>query len=394
MVGPGLTLTCSVFIYHSARSGRPRTNTYNMAEDNPSGSNPDPDFDLDRWAITHQLSRKTTGILRKEESTNLASLKLLTGADINRMGIAVGQVRLLRQALRTLGNPIKVDDLAPEGGPQATATGEESAQADAIPPGDLNVDVLQDAGEQLAALLETTQEKTPAGEGELSGHAASHATGATYMPRVSYVPYDPLMHLTIKSSKRKALLIVNFLPEAARRRVASKRKEHLTFTASPEGGLTLKQDEGGSVYITVAEWNGANMRLCAHMLSNDMIKEKELIYYMAYTAMISDLTGKYEWASVLEYDTHYREIQAEHGFPWGTPHPHVGQHLLMPRRAEMGVKSKGVVKGGESKKGKAEESRPYCHKFLATGVCDFGEKCRYLHEKPKPAGAKQIPKNE
>ena len=319
-------------------------------EEVPVGNDSNQPFDLESWAITHKLSRKTTGTLRKEESDSLASLQLLTGADINRMHIAVGQIRLLRQGLRALGNPIQVVDPVQE--IEAQPVGGAAADADpGQEGGDINVDVLQEAGDHLAALLGGAGEKsTPGGKVGADQDAMGEVMGAMAPPAMSYIPYDPLMHLTVKASKQKALQIVNFLPEAARRRVASKRKEQLTFTATPEGGLTLKQDEPGHVYMTVAEWNGANMRLCAHMLKNDMIKERELIYYMAYTAMISDLTGKYEWSSVLEYDTHYRELQAEHGFPWGTPHPHVGQHLLTPVKWTWVPKVNLGSKGARGKK--------------------------------------------
>ena len=109
----------------------------------------------------------------------------------------------------------------------------------------------------------------------------------------TFLQYDPLMHLTVKAGKRKALQIEQFLQEPIRARVNPKRREQLTFTTTSQGGLSLKKDEPGSFYVTVAEWNGANMRLCAHMLKIKLIKESELIYSMAYTAMIADLAGRY-----------------------------------------------------------------------------------------------------
>ena len=215
-----------------------------------------------------------------------------------------------------------MDDLAEEKGRGSVAEPLEEEQGagggEVIP--DVNEQILDEAGDHLAQLLRQDPQEEAPGQA-----AATEMTKPVALPKravrtMTYAQYDPLMHLTVKSSKRKALQIEQFLPEQVRARVNRKKKEQLTFTTTPLGGLTLKKDEPGTIYVTVAEWNGANMRLCSHMLKNGLIKESELIYYMAYTAMIADLTGRYEWASVLEYDVRYRELQAEHNFLWGTPH--------------------------------------------------------------------------
>ena len=101
-----------------------------MAEGNPIDQ-PGP-FDLDAWALQHQLNRKTTSTLRREQFAGVDALKLATSSDINRMDIAVGQVRLVRVALRALGNPIKVDDLITDPG-EGTAGEEQDKDEDRVP---------------------------------------------------------------------------------------------------------------------------------------------------------------------------------------------------------------------------------------------------------------------
>ena len=285
-------------------------------------------FDMEAWAIEHKLNRKTTGTLRREEFEGLDALKLVTSSDINRMDIGVGQIRVLRKALQALGNPIKVNDSAEE--EEETDAGQAVEDDEGAIGQDNNEGILNEAGDQLAQLLQQGDLEDPLDIPVRTVAALKQKPRRTGGAPPSYAQYDPLMHLTVKAGNKKALQIEQFLPEAVKTRVNRKKREQLTFTTTPQGGLTLKNDEHGSIYLTVAEWNGANVRLCSHMLNTGLIKEKELIYYMAYTAMISDLAGRYEWASILEYDRRYRELQAEHGFLWGTPHPHTEMHVDSP----------------------------------------------------------------
>ena len=340
-------------------------------------------FDLDVWAIEHKLSRKTTGTLRKEEFESLASLKLVTSSDINRMDIAVGQLRLLRVALQALGNPIKLNDLAEEQ-EEDHEDGDQEAEVDDQ---DRNEGVLEDAGDHLAQLLDQglDEEKLAGGDGDRGSRLPALKKKGT-AAGTTYLQYDPLMHLTVKSGRKKALQIEQFLPDHVKTRVNRKKKEQLTFTTTPQGGLALKKDEPGSIYISVAEWNGANMRLCAHLLNKGLIRECELIYYMAYTAMVSDLTGRYEWVSVLEYDVRYRELQAEHGFPWGTPNPHIEMHMLIPRRVDFQGKGKTNTSHTRQQDRPRQKVDKPCHKWLARGECNF-EDCIYRHDKPKTAAS-------
>ena len=377
----------------TALSARSRLRDYlphTMAEGNQVAG-PEP-FNLEDWAIQHGLSRKTTGTLRREEYESLAALKLMTAGDINRIDIAVGQIRILRTALRELGNPILVvDPTEPpkDNGAPNVSVHEEDVEENPLE-GDNNEQVLQDAGDHLALLLQPNAEEDELTNQDLPLPTSKPAQNKTTL---NFSPYNPLMHLTVKAARKKALQIEQFLSETVRTRVNRKKKDHLTFTSTPGGGLTLKTDDHSSVYVTIAEWNGANMRLCAHMLKKGMIREKELIYYMAYTAMIADLAGRYEWASILDYDVRYRELQAEHGFPWGTPHPHAEQHILIPRHHDNGGKGRSQMTTANSKKKRTKINQP-CRKWFARGECEFGEDCIYQHERSPSTTVKATPKNE
>ena len=159
------------------------------------------------------------------------------------------------------------------------------------------------------------------------------------------------------------------------------------------GNVMLKNEELGTYYITLDEWSGANMRLGAHMIRTGVLSAKEAIYYMAYTAMISDLAAKYEWQSVLEFDSRYRMLQAEHGFLWGTDNPHSERHILIPKIQQVLGKGKTGSRW-TGRKGGEDGEKPYCRNFLSGHDCDFGEKCKYRHEYPPKKAGKVLPKND
>ena len=347
----------------------------------------DANFVFTEWVDACNLSKKTVQTLRKEECMNKATLKLLTSRDVNKMDLAVGQARLLRVALQGVGNTISVDDE-----PQTkTTSGGGGTSND---PDDPNV-ILEEAGGELERILqaggagsaEAAEAQFPL---EVGTQRGGHGRGDGYC--------DPLMILTVKSSAKKAHQILNYLPETTKARINRRKREQFSLATTSDGAITLKTEEQGTYYISFDEWSGANMRLGAELLKQGELKLGEIVYYMAYTAMISDLAARYEWMSILEFDKRYRELQAAHGFPWGTDHPHTERHVLIPRRPAPPNKPKV---GGWSKKGghgeDATQEKPLCRDYLSRNGCNYGPNCRFRHVRPATAtgaGDKDPPKNE
>ena len=358
------------------------------------------EFNFDDWATEHKLSRKTTAALNKDECNNLMALKLATVKDVNRMDVPVGQIRILRQALRALGNTITVEDAVTGG--QVENKAKESAQG----PTD-NLGMLIQANQDLNELLgvggastsntglpdeSASSEDGKSGPEEVSGLGTTTLAAAVgrepvglnqllktlkVTTPVTSALHDPLTLLTVKATTTKALRILDFLPEAVRSRVSRRRKEQVTFSTLADGAVALRAEEAGHYYVSIDEWSGANVRLAAQLVKDGQLKVNHLLYYMAYTALVSDLAAKYEWQSVLEFDSKYRELQAEYQFQWGTPHPHTERYHLIPKRPI--VNGKGKFNGG-SEKTKTKD-RPLCRDYIR-GLCDFGSGCRYRHERP------------
>lgn len=87
--------------------------------------------------------------------------------------------------------------------------------------------------------------------------------------------------------------------------------------------------------ITQLEWGGAaNCRLLTHLLQTTSLTRAEIECYLAYTTKVFEFTDWHEWDSILDFDYHYREMQAEHQFPWGTISPYMELQWLKKKVAK------------------------------------------------------------
>ena len=59
--------------------------------------------------------------------------------------------------------------------------------------------------------------------------------------------------------------------------------------------------------------------------------------YIADTVKISEMAEGHLWPSVMEFDRIYRQLQAQHGFGWGSDTPHLTAVNLKPRVASTAV---------------------------------------------------------
>ena len=327
------------------------------------------DFQPEAWASKHHLNRNTTRALRREELLDVELLKVLTRRDINRLELSVGQARALICAVAAVGNPIQVTDeeeRAEDEQNQAEQHGDDEEEA-----GDLPLQ-LQKANEDLDRFLAQDADRPAVAVGPGAGGAGP-----------VYPNYDPRMNLTVKAVTKKAHQVISFLPEAVRTKINRRKRDRMVLSDSPGGTVSLKMQDGGQVYISWDEWSAANTRIMAHMLREGDLRRADVEYYLAYLTYIYELVPHYEWTSILEFDTRYREIQAQHGFPWGTLAPHLDT-VLVAKKAMLGSKGKG---SGDKQRVRSEDKNQICKMFATRGTCPFGAGCKYRHEKGASASA-------
>lgn len=342
----------------------------------------EPKFDLASWATDHGLKRKTTQALSDQDLDTKEMLLKSTESDIAHLNLTIGQARALRSALGALGHRRYevVEESSDHGGATPSAT----------IPSALNQQVLSTASDDLEALLSG---ESPASMSQAGGTTAQvPVPGAGGQVRMNPITYgnkafaamcDPMMILAVKSDKRKALQIRSFVSDEVRARMNSRRKDKITLGTSEDGRVTLHAEDANSFYVSLDEFGAANMRLAAQLVKNGDLAQADILCYMAYTAMIFDMAGRFDWASVLRFDAKYRELQAEFGFPWGSQHPHTESHMLLPKRAPTQGQPRGP--GGNRYSGGNDQ---LCRQFMARGVCNFGDSCKFRHVEDQRYGAK------
>lgn len=129
--------------------------------------------------------------------------------------------------------------------------------------------------------------------------------------------FDPRITLCNKAQV-KVVHITDFLSEKVKSRRRNKHRDFVLSTAdeSHTSVPVVVRSEDPHPYsgISLAEWNGANMRVMNHLLSIDQLPRSHVEYYLAYTAIVCDFYEKYEWESILAFDFQYRIQQATHNF--------------------------------------------------------------------------------
>lgn len=320
-------------------------------------------FDFDAWAVKCGLTRKSVLTLKKEELTTMKAITLLEVRDVKELGFTMGQYKLIMAAICDLQKPTAVDeDLMP--------VSAVSHVNDDMTIKDIRAQTigLNDAGKRLDELLSGNAPPTVVNV-PIHAHETSTST------------VDPRTILTMKSQSHKAVHVTQFLTEKAKRRRQSRRKDFVMKTSGPDSERLLIKCEDDHPYggIFIEEWGAANCRVMNHLLQTGQLSRPDMEYYLAYTAKVFEFAEKYEWHSVLDFDFHYREMQAEHQFKWGTFAPHMELHLLTPKRRQ-------TVQGQWSGQGPAPERKEDCKIFKAKGTCPFGTSCKYRHPRQSSDG--------
>ncbi|KAH3814868.1 hypothetical protein DPMN_143382 [Dreissena polymorpha] len=235
---------------------------------------------------------KVTKILRQEDLCTKDSLKLVNERELMSNGVPLGSAKLICKEV------LKWTDKQETSAPPATATVEPV-------PNEVTLDL---AGKSLDDLL-----------GQFS---EPHVNTTYQQTNVHFM--DPRSDQTMKAKSKKAVHIDQFLTEKSKRKRQNRRKEYVLRSKESETLVIKTYHEHPYLGIQIKGWGAANMGLLNHLLSTNLLQRQEVEYYLAYTTRIFEFADIYEWSSVLGYDYHYRELQAEHNFKWGTFSPHMG----------------------------------------------------------------------
>lgn len=331
--------------------------------DQEETANPAEEFNFDEWTTKLKLSRKVTQTLRQEELVSKDVIQLLKERELQEMGLPLGARKVLMVEIQKWNN--SEQNKMDTDGPSGDFVNKEVSENNAV---------LEGAGKTLDTLL-----CMPTDECMTNSKINTSANSSPFV--------DPRVILTMRATKKKTVHITQFLSEETKRRRQNRRQKEFILRSgkTDQDTVLIKADEEHPYLgIFVEEWGAANMRLLNHLLSTDQLKREDIEFYLAYTTKIFDFSKNYEWSSILNFDYNYRELQAEHGFRWGTLSPHMEMQTLVPKRSTNRPSQ-------SSSQSQQQHTKEDCRIFKAKGTCPFGTKCRYNH--PPLQSTTATPKN-
>lgn len=130
--------------------------------------------------------------------------------------------------------------------------------------------------------------------------------------------------------------------------------------------------------LSISQWVVGNTRIFHTLLSSGKLPSpQDVQHYLAYTVKIMELSTKFSWPSVLQYDDEFRHIQAVYNYPWSFDSHHLHTVTLEPltitRKPSGGKPSLGVAPANFSADG-----RVICRNFNRTKGCTLHE-CHFAH---------------
>lgn len=127
--------------------------------------------------------------------------------------------------------------------------------------------------------------------------------------------------------------------------------------------------------VSPSMWIAANARICSQLLADGSLDGESVQDYLSYTAKVGDLASRYNWISVLMYDSEYRVLQSAHGFRWGSDVPHLSTVSLKERQVVRQPSRSTAAGRPNSRTGGTKEP---CRQYNR-GNCTFGIKCIFPH---------------
>ena len=210
-----------------------------------------------------------------------------------------------------------------------------------------------------------------------SGYGHGTATHATTQMRADLNPQIYLRNFVPEAKLGKYRKILDFLPKRSRQCDEEiDIGEGLIFRLK-SGTARLKVEN-----VSPTQWIVANSNILGEILSSEcrgMDSGHMAMFvadYSSYSAKIGELGCRFTWSSVMLYDDEYRELQAVHGFRWGSDAGHLTTVILRERE----VKKTGSNNShSQSRISKSSGEDRTCGFYNSGGHCKFEPNCRFAH---------------
>lgn len=377
---------------------------------------------VSHWAAQNKISSEATEKLFKEGFTSMEALKLIDSEDLGKTKIPRGQQKLIlaavarlseksadhtEQHVRNNANDVTTEETCfPSTSAAAAAQSLRSSQSNATGNRNQNGGAL--GGKQTAAttvndsfnvLLNNLQTGQTVIRDTITDTQSGCASGQLDNPVNNGLSVS-------QSLNQSSVASVNshswrdpqiFLESAAQSKSAP---THLDITDFISGTIEEEIIVGGNgtqqvvvksgprkpklENVTLAQWSVANLAILYKLVGESKLHAGNILDYLSYTTKVCQLVQRYTLVSVLMYDREYRQLQARHGFRWGTDVPHFHTIHLQPRpsrsaQPQSGKNNGATTKGGNSTTPLTLDGKIICKLYNSKAGCHYKE-CRFAHQ--------------
>ena len=299
--------------------------------------------DYATWCQEHELTEATVDALKDNGISSLKSASLLTAALIQKhlKSLPLGQALLLQQGIESLTKP---KDVVTSTAPLVNAA---KTDVEAAP---------QEASLDTSTLLQLLQKDPSDNQAAATGkHPHTHT-------------FDPFNCNVASPGKLYDLRdFITVMPEF---------REKSTALKVGDIELTLPTQRPKLESITPLQYMEGSLRVMREMAKEGR-SLTELLQYAGYLIKIANMGQRFQWRSVLQYDTEYRKAQADAGFDFGADSSYLMQVVL---RDGLTPKPHPAAKDSVHPQTKYDPSsgRPTCGKFNTAQGCTM-RNCKFAH---------------
>ena len=131
--------------------------------------------------------------------------------------------------------------------------------------------------------------------------------------------------------------------------------------------------------LSIAQCIVGNTRIFHQLLASGKLPSpQDVQHYLAYTVKVMELSTKFSWPSVLQYDDEFCHLQAVYNYPWNFDSHHFHTVILEPLVVAPKLSPGKITQGSSTFANFSSDGRIICRNFNRPKGCTLYE-CNFTH---------------
>jgi hypothetical protein len=131
--------------------------------------------------------------------------------------------------------------------------------------------------------------------------------------------------------------------------------------------------------ISPLQYMEASLRILREMATKDGASLPQVMQYVGYLVKVANMGQRFQWKSVVQYDSEYRKAQAESGFNFGADSSYMMQlHLRDHGTPAHAPPSRATQSSHPQTRFDPSTGKPVCGQYNTMSGCRM-KHCNYAH---------------